>query len=475
MRGFFHVAFSAFLFIGLSACKEDAGSLTLPNDLDKEYSLVFSDTTKLITSTVLLDSFPTSNASTLLLGKYTDEFFGSIEAQPFMEFQMQSSKWEPSLTAKLDSMKLFLKYAGYYYGDTSVAQSFEVYRMSEDFVSYRVDEFLQQEFKYPTYDFLRYFLFAYPNQYNTTTFSTEPSPIGSFTIKPRPNSVDLKDEHFEIALKLDNTLAEKMLMEAKNTGGAFSSQSRFSQYFNGLTIKNVSGSGAVFGLQADSVVGGSKYSRAKIKLYYKEGVNRKIFTFPIYLGLNNFNHITADRSGTPLENLESTNREIPSSLTDGQTFIQSGTGIFTKVRFPHLKSILNLPGFLKLNSAKLVLVPAEKTYSAKNFLPASLVLFEGDSRNIPYRLLPADYDSRNYQKASVQISPIDNHIVGYTFSVTQYVQSLLDAQTDTRNLAMFLSMPDDQWNGTVNRAVINTSELSNYRLRLEIYYLRRNE
>jgi hypothetical protein len=478
MRGFLQLIFLAIITSCLSACHEDSNSLTIPDDLDKDFSLVFSDSTKIATSTVLLDSFPTSYSSNLLLGKYQDPFLGTIEAQPYMEFQMQATKWVPSTFATLDSVKLFLKYSGYYYGDTTVAQNFEVYRLSQGFVSYPIDPFISQEFKYPAYSFLQNFLFLYPAQYNTSSFTTESSPIGTFSVKPLPTSRNIGDkEHFQLGIKLSNSLlGDKMLDQAKNPNGAFSTPSNFYQFFKGLTIKSISGPGAVFGLQADSVGSDrNSYSRAKIKIYYKDGGIQKVFILPIYLGLNNFNHITADRSGTPLENLKSTNREISSEQTDGKTFIQAGTGILTKVRFPHLKSILGLPGFLKLNSAKLVLEPVENSYTGKNYLPSSLELFEGDGRNVPFAEVQADYDSRHTQITPVIINPIDGRIVGYTFSLTQYTQSLLDGETDPKDFALFLSLPNSQWGSSVNRAVINTSDLSNFRLRLEIYYLRRNE
>src|SRR6187551_2831865 len=92
MRGFFHLFVCILFTLGLSSCQQDAGFLTLPDDLDKNYSLAYTDTITLATSTVLLDSIPTSNTGALLFGKYQDPKLGLVDAKAFFQVG-PATKW----------------------------------------------------------------------------------------------------------------------------------------------------------------------------------------------------------------------------------------------------------------------------------------------------------------------------------------------------------------------------------------------
>jgi hypothetical protein len=484
MRGFFHLAIYTLLILSFSACQDDAGSLNLPDDLDKDYSLVFLDTVGLTTSTVILDSMPTSNSTVLLLGKYADDKLGVIESQPYMQFSLGESTWHPASTATFESMELIMKYNGYYYGDTTQTQNFQILQLQEDFKTYHVPEIWTQEFRYPTYAFVTSFLFSYPNQYNTSNFAlNEVSPLGTFSLAPKPTITKIErdasnaetKQHLMIPVKLNDAVGEQWLAEAKNATGAFSTQNRFEDFFKGLAIKTDSPDGAVFGIQTDSSISNPnlRISIITIRIKYKEGNTSLKREFKMRLNSNNFNNIIADRTATPTENLASL-KEIPSTTTGDETYIQSGTGIFTKIKIPGLKNILNLPGFLKINNARLVIEPVKDTYNAKTYLPSSLVLFETSNKNLPLQPLAADYSTKT-QSASLQYDRIHNTVEGYTFSVTQYIQALLESETDNRNTGLLLSTPYEQLTRTVTRMVVGSKNSGDYRVRLEIYYLRRNE
>ncbi len=70
-----------------------------------------------------------------------------------------------------------------------------------------------------------------------------------------------------------------------------------------------------------------------------------------------YNRITADRSQTLLSELGKRNVEIPSSLTDNQSYVASGVPLYTKIEFPTLNNLLLIGHYGRIQSAILTIKP----------------------------------------------------------------------------------------------------------------------
>ena len=169
----------------------------------------------------------------------------------------------------------------------------------------------------------------------------------------------------------------------------------------------------------------------KLRIYYSEYSNdilkQKSTEFPFSTGLFNYSKIVSDRSGTTLENLTPSNKELPANLTNGESFLQAGTGIATKLIFPSVQKLIDLKTLLIVNQAQLILEPVKDTYSLEYPLPKNLTLFQTDKSNLPIRQLNADY-SVDGQSASISFDEEFDTNSGYVFSITQYMQNLLSTE-----------------------------------------------
>ena len=98
----------------------------------------FIDTLSVVSSTVVVDSLDTSSSGRILIGSYEDEYFGQISSQSYMQFGLQLSdetgaveSWSVEDDAVFDRVELVLYYDNYYYGDTTLNQSIEVFQLSD--------------------------------------------------------------------------------------------------------------------------------------------------------------------------------------------------------------------------------------------------------------------------------------------------------------------------------------------------------
>ena len=89
-----------------------------------------------------------------------------------------------------DSICLVMNYSTYYSGDTTTTQTFSVYQLQEEMEL--IDSYL----------------------YTTSNFKCAPTPLGSVSLKPQPNS------HDEVSIRLSNKFGNrlsKMIKEKKDT------------------------------------------------------------------------------------------------------------------------------------------------------------------------------------------------------------------------------------------------------------------
>jgi hypothetical protein len=141
---------------------------------------------------------------------------------------------------------------------------------------------------------------------------------------------------------------------------------------------------------------------------------------------------------------------------------------------------------IQLNNARLIIEPVKGSYNGQVQLPPKLVLMGTDVSNFPMTYLLANQSSSLSQLAAIspQTPPqmasisIDRELntnTGYVFLVTQYIQYLMSSQQNLNNQGLLLSMPVNDLETTVSRLVIGSGQRSNYRVRLEIYYLAKKE
>jgi len=416
--------------------------------------MVLVDTTTVQVSTVLLDSIPTSSTGSLLVGGYSDPMLGKLTAKGYL--QVTNPTWTPATVAFFDSLILRIAHSSYYYGDTSQAQTIEVHRVTKDFKTYALPFYWYNEGLYSV-------LYKANSLYNTTKTPVESIPLGSRQVIFRPHAKDT------LEIRLSDALGKEWLTSAQAQAPDLVEIGRFLSYFKGVSIENASAQpSCVVGLNTDGM---------KIRLYYKEYVEDKLTQkyqdFAFSSSLFNYSSIQADRSATSLKDIATTG-EVVSTVSDDQVYVQAGTGLVTKIRFPHVHKTIDGTGTLLLNQAQLVIQPVKGSFDKNHPYPKTLTIFKTDRSNLPLGQLSADYNPSAAQSASYGEDKEYQTSSGYTFNITQYVQSLLGTEGNTNN-GLLLMPPGTELNTKVNKIYlgVNNSGMT-YRVKLKIWYTRKS-
>ena len=205
------------------ACKdpEEIGLGIIPGS--DTLGLSLSDTSTIYTRTVLEDTLRTDELSVELLGSVYDPVFGKHQAAIYAHTVLAGVPNFNGVT-HADSLVLTLFYSGAY-GDTSLTQTVNVYRMTED---------MEFDSVY----------------YSNKNFSYDAVPLGTQNFKAWPNHTvvvggDTQSAQLRIPLSL--ALADSIM--ALSGGTELSTSDNWNAYFKGLYIKTdeatVSGTGCI--------------------------------------------------------------------------------------------------------------------------------------------------------------------------------------------------------------------------------------
>ncbi len=394
-----------------------------------------TDTFTVRASTVLLDSVQTSGGS-LLIGRYTDPTLGVVEARSFFQvapFLGDTLKADPK--AVYDSLVLALGYNGYAYGDTTRYQNILVHRLTDTLNNSKV-------------------------YLNASQVPYEAAALGQarYKLSQDPNQVA------ELRVKLSDAFGRELFGLAgkpQSTDAA-----AFRNYVKGLAILPGAGNeGSVLG-----------FSQAYVYVYYH--VDTLVKHYDLVMALNStvprgrFARITSQRSG-PLASLTKPGQALPTSASNGETYLHNGVGLVTKLEFPSLLNLRNLPqGKVAINRAELILEPKPAPTNLAN--PQSLFLLETDDSN-GLRKTPqgyAEFAAAEGAPASVNGTTFLND--QYQFILSSQIQQMLTGQRKATGLLVLrqfvplsstTQIPVRALGNDVSRAVFDAKKI-----KLRVYY-----
>lgn len=446
------IIFSSLFF---ASCDDDPTSIGL--DLQEPGSQIgtsFTDTTSVEASTVLLsDSIITLSSAQVQAGRVTDGALGTTTAITFAELALPYNNVTFDANKGADSMMLQLDYT-YYYGDTTKAVTWNVYRLTEGFID-QTTYYTSRELPYGS------------------------TPIGSVTFRPRPASkvqnisgTDTTYTAMMLNIPLDQAVANEFL--AQSGQASFASQSNFVQFFKGIAIVPAEGSeGSVLGISP---------AASSLKLYYTLTSDNSQRTATFSFSGRHFNQIKGDRAGTALAALTAHGSAVPATATQGLTYLQAGTGLATKLTFPNLAKLRSDGNnTLLVNKAELLIPVQPGSYNSQFRLPTIISVVEAKGN-----LLAKTAGVPNAILQELSTSPatlvFDSTRSSYTVNVTSYVLNLLYGRRENTGLILLPSnISSDLATPTnnaqqVNRAILNAepdpSGSQGRRPRLRIYYSR---
>lgn len=394
------------------------------DNLKSNMRIVLTDTCTVNLITVREDSIATSGLGVAWVGRFKDKYFGTISAISYLPFSLPA--YNVVASPVFDSLSLTIKCYSDYYGDTLSPQKIYVYKLNKKIELYNDGHLYNSS--------------SVPIDYSTS--------IATIIIKPKPS---LKKT---IETRLPDEMGNDLLDKFMNQSTEVSNIDNFSNYFKGFALipDNTDSSLISSFLTKDSSV--------CISLYYHyfnpDKINESII-FPINSSLQ-FNQIIQNSQGTLLEKLSIKNKEINSTSTDNQAFIQGITGIHTNIEFPYLHTFKLLGEYVTIIGAQLYIKPVKGSYNDKTLLPDSITL------NV--------LNEANDQLGSANILLIKDNInynenTRYELDITSFIKDQSGAFGIDKKI-MSLNLPLTKKKNPLRRLVFGDSQNLKNQLKVEL-------
>ncbi|WP_109438090.1 DUF4270 family protein [Aquimarina sp. AU119] len=413
--------------------EEDIPTLEVGQDFTSSNVRVISiDTFTVELSTYKIDSITTSSPSRILVGQYIDEIFGITIAKSYMELTPES--YSIPNDAKLDSIALILNYDNYFYNDTLKTSSINVHLLKDE-VRPEDDVF-----------------------YNTSTIPYEEAPIATKNYKPEPIRED--SLHISIPIDIGQTLFDKI------QEGDINDKEELRNELKGFALlPGELDNSSIIGFSTDNTV---TYLRFFYTLEDSEfeddeqtfdlGINVSE-SFPTY-----FNNIQSNTDGTFFTTLTDQEINLSSTESNNRSYIQAGVGIITKIQFPTIKKIQEIPGTGTIVDATLRIKSPLQVHS--NILPIRDSLFVNNidqNNNIGNQLA----NGTNNVFATIDESDKEFNEIVYEIPIGVYLESEISEAPEIDNgIAIF----PQNFNDTVNRIVLEGENSTDFEAQLIITY-----
>jgi hypothetical protein len=400
--------------------------------------IITIDTVAVQLSSYVLDSFTTNNNNFSLIGNFFDSYTGKTTAgtvlQPGLPTINEDVATLMPKSAVFDSLVLYMKPSGYYYGDTTKPFSIQVNELAVQ----------------PDYTFLTYI-------YNKSAVSLLPqSPIATYSQVIRPTPRD------SVKILLPKATGQAWYDAIRNKDTRFANQTSFLDFFKGIYIQpNNTTSGAVYGFNlADSSI--------RIRMHFHQTIPAKIDKYLDFIVTRTgyqYNRIITDRTGTTMEPTTKGQHEFFPTDANPFAITQAGTGVYLKALFPSLRDILKVDDVVRLMDARLVVKPVKGTYTFfGNSLPNTLFPITTDATNNPGSAL-LDTTGQGVQYRAPVIDFMYGNNTSYTFNITGYINSLLNT-AGTANNGLFLIEDLAPSAKEINQGVIGSRQNTLYETKL---------
>lgn len=387
---------------------------------DSVTGTVYSDTLTIRTSTVLVDSVPTSSNTKLLFGRYTDARLGTITARSYARLGLAAGAFEPAATMVYDSLVLLLIPDSYRYGDTTRTQLLQAHR-------------------------LRQIIRPNTTYYASSSLDYDATPLGVRSFQARPSLDTLR-------VRLDNALGRELMAAGLNR--QLGTDDELEARLPGLVLTPSSAdNGAMLRFDPSNAA-------SALRLYYHSPDNPTAalsYSFSMAGGSRHFYQLQALRDGSPLSSLTTYLQALPSARTSAEAYIQGGLGLQMKVEIPHLLDLNELGGTRVVNSAIMTLETVSATENRYFPPPSSLTLYVAGRGNQNVGLLTtADGTQITAPYSRTQSTRTNLDQGTYAFSLTSYCTAVLNRQIDNNGILLApqtLDSPEQVVIGGSNHAV----------------------
>ncbi len=357
------------------------------------------------------DSFLTSAHSIIAAGYHNDTALGIMKAGAYLQLALPTVN--PLLNANVvyDSLELLLRPNGQFYGDSTKAVTFNVFRLTKNIAAPEGDYY-----------------------YNTSSFPYNSTPICQKTVSlnNKANTV--------VGVRLSDVTGQELFTKFKTGDDVVSSSEKFVDYFRGLYITTDSvqtKSLAYFSAVADSPI---------IRMYYHElglFAEKKQFDFT-YTAAKQFNNTSYRFTNPGYTALNTSKSKLLASTESGNRAVFS-TGIAgnIKISIPGLLSLKELHPYIKVVKALLVIQPDVRSYTPPYQLPQTLYLYQTDDTNQPGAgiMESTSSSSGSMQTGNLVIDNLYGENTYYSYDITSFVnQKMTEGQFSKSALLLTSSL-----------------------------------
>jgi hypothetical protein len=421
------------------SCKDSSEILLDTEETDKIHTSLL-DTFSISSSTVLLDSFVTiprnSGEDYMVFGSLQHPNLGLVEATSIVEVGRASVSLPAD--AKYFSFELLLDLQ---YKPTTVPSKFNifVYSLSEPIDTTGVDS--------------SYYKFNSP----------EPAHGSQINVQTEIDPTDTGLVH----VKLDDQLGQ-LFFDSLKLDSEFKNQLYFHNFFHGIKIK---------GDNSGSAILGAARITSALQVTYTNPADSTVKTVLFPLSSPYHYNLFKEPGRTSL-----------TSYAD-KTFVQSGTGVLTKVSFPSVKNLKSLYPQIAINKAELIIEPETNLLTP----PSSLFLLRSSQNGdiikddtLFFTAQNSIYADAQFLNRSALYVSYDTDKKLYNADVTSYVEAYLKSSSSDIPLDLILypeakgtfiyekfSFSFDQTTGRLisgKDLTINFAVIPKNKIKLKVYY-----
>ncbi|MFN0256094.1 DUF4270 family protein [Pedobacter ureilyticus] len=469
---------SLFLF---ASC-ENTSTIGLEVDPSNQIQGSLIDTATISSKTVKDDAVATNALSRYPFGYLNDPLLGTTESSLALSVNVPNEAYDFGTNAVLDSAILILNYGGDFYGDSTANYNIDVHQLSNN---------LAKESSYLSTN-----TYAHGNtllaNYTGKVFPTTPLKVTDVLTGAKDTVMSVTPQ---IRLKLDNTFITDNIVKLPATSLKYNSY--FQSAFKGLHVQirpttyGSMGNGGLMFFNLSSTT--ATTSTSGLVLYYrKQNATTATATDTVSV---NFPISTSYAVAASVKNTYST--AVQTQLDDATnhqypvTYLRPLGGLRTKLAFPYLKKMRSEVGKMVINKAELIVDLSSGTDVAPFRAAPRLALYKfdiaGQRKNLPDNDTGDGVTTAGDPRAAVNFGGnfggyFDSVNKRYVFTVTAYIQDLLDGKTE--NYGTYLSVtPSSSFQFTspfnvASRAVIgsftNNPAAGANVMKLNIYYTKGN-
>jgi Domain of unknown function (DUF4270) len=162
-------------------------------------------------------------------------------------------------------------------------------------------------------------------------------------------------------------------------------------------------------------------------------------------------------------------QSISSSATANNTFIQSGTGLATKIEFPTLKSFFTNKNYILVDAA-LEITPVQNTYPASTKAPSTLAIYVTNESNVVLNKAPS-FNGSGFLSANIVYDYEFGIKTKYSFPLINFLSSELKSSFNTIT-PLVIAAPPPSALTEINRVILYNQLTNNPqdRIKLKLYY-----